>query len=151
MSSMNHVILLGGLTRDPELRHTGAGGAICKFSLAVTEEYKDKNGREQKSTLYIDVDAWGRLGETVAQYVRKGSAVLVQGRLQFEQWEAKEGGKRSKISLRAYDVQFLDRTGSRVTSSCDGYQIAEPERAHKKRENGGVVDDGLDDDEVVPF
>ncbi len=111
MSSMNHTILLGGLTRDPELRNTGAGGAICKFSLAVTEEYKDKNGKEQKSTLYIDVDAWGRLGEAVAKYCRKGSAVLVQGRLQLDQWTAKDGAKRSKISLRATDVQFLDKAG----------------------------------------
>lgn len=117
MSSMNHTILLGGLTRDPELRHAGAGGAICKFSLAVTEEYKDKNGKEQKSTLYIDIDAWGRLGEAVAKYVRKGSAVLVQGRLQLEQWTAKDGAKRSKISLRATDVQFLDKGGDNKSTS----------------------------------
>ena len=120
MASMNHTILLGGLTRDPELRHAGAGGAIGKFSLAVTEEYKDKNGKEQKSTLYIDVDAWGRLGEAVAKYCRKGSAVLAQGRLQLEQWTAKDGAKRSKISLRATDVQFLDKAGeSKSTNRVD--------------------------------
>ena len=146
MSSMNHTILLGGLTRDPELRHTGAGGAICKFSLAVTEEYKDKNGKEQKSTLYIDVDAWGRLGEAVAKYVRKGSAVLVQGRLQLEQWEAKDGGKRSKISLRATDVQFLDRAGeNKSTNRTDFDDSPAPIKSREE------VPDAAEDDDEPPF
>lgn len=142
MSSLNHTILLGGLTRDPELRHTGAGGAVCKFSLAVTEEYKDKNGKPQKSTLYIDVDAWGRVGEAVAKYLRKGSAVLVQGRLQLEQWDAKDGTKRSKISLRATDVQFLDKAGE--STSTNRVDFDDQPLTGKSKEP--LPDDDIDDE-----
>jgi single-strand DNA-binding protein len=141
MPSMNHTILLGGLTQDPELRQTAGGTAICKFGLAVTEEYKDKSGQMQKSTLYIDVDAWGRLGELVAQYLRKGSAAVVEGRLQLDQWTAKDGSKRSKISLRAQDVQFLDRIS--------GAAGAAPA---SKGDHGGPPTGGEDeDDDIVPF
>ena len=109
MSSLNHVILMGGLTRDPELRRTAGGTAITKLSLAVSEQYKNKAGENVETTCYVDIDAWGRLGENCAQYLAKGSPVLVQGKLQFEQWEAKDGSKRSKLSVRATDVQFLGK------------------------------------------
>ena len=117
MPSLNNVILMGGLTRDPELRRTGGGTAITKLSLAVSEQYKNKAGENVETTCYVDIDAWGRLGENCAQYLAKGSPILVQGKLQFEQWEAKDGAKRSKLSVRAADVQFLGKAPAAEAAS----------------------------------
>ncbi|HMO50117.1 MAG TPA: single-stranded DNA-binding protein [Kiritimatiellia bacterium] len=155
MSSMNHVIVLGGLTRDPELRHTGGGQAICKFSLALTDVYKDKSGKEVKSTCYVDIDAWGKLGETIAKHLRKGSQALVQGRLQMEQWDAKDGTKRTKLSLRAFDVQFMGRPSGVIQEKEfeDGYESPSPMGSssgpQKPRVHTGGKND--EDDEIVPF
>jgi single-strand DNA-binding protein len=146
MSSMNNVILMGGLTRDPDLRQTASGVAITKFSLAVTDSYKDKSGERKETTCYIDIDAWGRLGENCAQYLRKGSQAMVQGRLQLDQWEAKDGTKRSKLSVRATDVQFL--------SKATGGESA-PNRSTESSATSttGTSDDPWDEDgeEVPPF
>ncbi len=108
--SVNQVILMGNLTRDPELRQTPSGQSVCSFSLALNRAYKDQSGDWQEATDYIDVVAWGPLGERVSQYVTKGRRVLVQGRLQSRSWE-QEGQKRSKVEVQANDVTFLDGRG----------------------------------------
>jgi single-strand DNA-binding protein len=106
--SMNQVTLMGNLTRDPELRQTPSGQNVCSFSLALNRSYKDQSGEWQEATDYIDVVAWGPLGERVSQFLHKGSRTLVQGRLQSRSWE-QEGVKRSKVEVLASDVTFLDR------------------------------------------
>ena len=108
--SVNQVILMGNLTRDPEVRQTPSGQSVCSFSLALNRAYKDQSGDWQEATDFIDVVAWGPLGERVAQYVTKGRRVLVQGRLQSRAWE-QEGQKRSKVEVLANDVTFLDGRG----------------------------------------
>ena len=105
--SVNQVILMGNLTRDPELRQTPSGQSVCSFSLALNRAYKDQKGDWQEATDYIDIVAWGPLGERVNQYVTKGRRVLVQGRLQSRSWE-QDGQKRSKVEVLANDVTFLD-------------------------------------------
>ncbi len=105
--SLNQVTLMGNLTRDPELRATPSGQNVCSFSLALNRSYKDQSGEWQEATDYIDVTAWGPLGERVAQYLQKGRRCLVQGRLQSRSWE-QEGQKRSKVEVLASDVTFLD-------------------------------------------
>lgn len=105
--SLNQVTLMGNLTRDPELRNTPSGQSVCSFSLALNRSYKDQSGEWQEATDYIDVVAWGPLGERVAQYLHKGRRCLVQGRLQSRSWE-QEGQKRSKVEVLASDVTFLD-------------------------------------------
>lgn len=105
--SVNQVILMGNLTRDPELRQTPSGQSVCSFSLALNRAYKDQKGDWQEATDYIDIVAWGPLGERVSQYVTKGRRVLVQGRLQSRSWE-QDGQKRSKVEVLANDVTFLD-------------------------------------------
>lgn len=105
--SLNQVTLMGNLTRDPELRQTPNGQNVCSFSLALNRSYKDAGGEWQEATDYIDVTAWGPLGERVAQYLAKGRRCLVQGRLQSRSWE-QEGQKRSKVEVLASDVTFLD-------------------------------------------
>src|SRR5579885_3466883 len=108
--SFNQVILMGNLTRDPELRQTPNGQSVCGFSLALNRSYKGSNGEWQEATDYIDIVAWGPLGERVAQYVTKGRPVLVNGRLQSRSWE-QDGQKRSKVEVVAQDVTFLGSRG----------------------------------------
>lgn len=105
--SLNQVTLMGNLTRDPELRQTPTGQQVCSFSLALNRSYKAADGEWQEATDYIDVVAWGPLGERVAQYLAKGRRCLVQGRLQSRSWE-QEGQKRNKVEVLASDVTFLD-------------------------------------------
>lgn len=109
--SVNQVILMGNLTRDPEVRTTPSGQSVCSFSLALNRAYKGSNGEWQEATDYIDIVAWGPLGERVAQYLGKGRRALVQGRLQSRSWE-QDGQKRSKVEVVANDVTFVDGRGS---------------------------------------
>jgi single-strand DNA-binding protein len=108
--SFNQVILMGNLTRDPELRQTPNGQNVCSFSLALNRSYKGADGNWQEATDYIDVVAWGPLGERVAQYLSKGRPCLVNGRLQSRSWE-QDGQKRSKVEVNAQDVTFLGGPG----------------------------------------
>ena len=108
--SFNQVILMGNLTRDPELRAIPSGQQVCSFSLALNRSYKGADGNWQEATDYIDVVAWGPLGERVAQYLSKGRPCLVNGRLQSRSWE-QEGQKRSKVEVVAQDVTFLGGPG----------------------------------------
>lgn len=108
--SFNQVILMGNLTRDPELRAIPSGQQVCSFSLALNRSYKGSDGNWQEATDYIDVVAWGPLGERVAQYLSKGRPCLVNGRLQSRSWE-QDGQKRSKVEVVAQDVTFLGGAG----------------------------------------
>lgn len=108
--SVNQVILMGNLTRDPELRQTPSGQSVVSFSLALNRAYKDQSGDWQEATDFIDVVAWGPLAERVSQYMTKGRRALVQGRLQSRSWE-QDGQKRSKVEVLANDVTFLDGRG----------------------------------------
>jgi single-strand DNA-binding protein len=108
--SVNQVTLMGNLTRDPELRQTPTGQSVCSFSLALNRAYKDQAGEWVEATDFVDIVAWGPLGERVAQYLNKGRRALVQGRLQSRSWE-QDGQKRSKLEVLAQDVTFLDGRG----------------------------------------
>jgi single-strand DNA-binding protein len=108
--SFNQVILMGNLTRDPELRQIPSGQSVCTFSLALNRSFKGADGNWQEATDYIDVVAWGPLGERVSQYLTKGRPVLVNGRLQSRAWE-QDGQKRSKVEVNAQDVTFLGGRG----------------------------------------
>ena len=157
--SFNQVILMGNLTRDPELRQTPNGQNVCSFSLALNRSYKGADGNWQEATDYIDVVAWGPLGERVAQYLSKGRPCLVNGRLQSRSWE-QEGQKRSKVEVNAQDVTFLGGAGDGGGSNSGGYQggansggsASKP--APSKKQNDVVIEDigdepiNLDD---IPF
>lgn len=114
--SFNQVILLGNLTRDPELRTTPNGQNVCSFSLALNRSYKGSDGNWQEATDYIDIVAWGALGERVAQYLSKGRKALVNGRIQSRSWE-QDGQKRSKVEVVASDVTFVDGPSGNQTGS----------------------------------
>tara|TARA_Y100000310_G_scaffold25216_1_gene24148 strand:- start:72 stop:503 length:432 start_codon:yes stop_codon:yes gene_type:complete len=109
---MNKVILIGNLTRDPELKTLESGGAVCNMRMAVNEQWKDRDGNAKERTIFLDLTAWGRQAETCAEYLRKGAPIAVDGRLNLEMWE-QDGENRSKLSVTAHSVQFLSgaRTG----------------------------------------
>ena len=108
MASFNKVILVGNLTRDPELRYTPKGTAIAKFGLAVNRVWTSESGEKKEEVTFIDVDVFGRTAENVAQYMRKGSPMLVEGRLRLDQWDDKQTGqKRSKLGVVGDIIQFL--------------------------------------------
>ena len=109
MGSMNRVFLMGNLTRDPQLRHTASGMAVSDLGLAINDNYRNKAGELVESTCFADVVVWGRQAETCEQYLSKGSPVMVEGRLQLDQWESENGEKRSRLRVRASRVQFLGR------------------------------------------
>lgn len=121
--SVNSVILMGNLTRDPELRQTPTGKSVTNFSLALNSAYKDAQGEWQEVTDFIDIVAWGPLGERVAQYMTKGRRCLVQGRLQSRNWE-QDGQKRTKVEVLAGDVTFLDG-GNRSDATSNNQQSVE--------------------------
>lgn len=109
MGSMNRVFLMGNLTRDPEVRQTPAGMAVSDIGLAVSDSYTNRAGEKVETTCFADVVVWGRQAENCGQYLRKGSPVLVEGRLQLDQWQTEAGEKRSRLRVCANRVQFLGR------------------------------------------
>ncbi len=120
---LNKAIVIGNLTRDPELRSLPSGIKVCSFSLATNRVWKDKNGAKQESADYHNVVVFGRQAETVAQYMKKGSSMLVEGRMQTRSWDDKEGNKKYRTEIVADRTQFGPRGGaapSGGSSSTDG-------------------------------
>lgn len=109
MPSLNKVILIGNLTRDPELRYTPKGTAIAKIGLAINRQWKDESGAKKEDVTFADVDAFGRQAETISQYLKKGRPILVEGRLKLDQWDDKQTNqKRSRLGVVLESFQFLD-------------------------------------------
>lgn len=106
MANFNKVILMGNLTRDVELRTTQGGTALAKFGMAINRKYT-VNGESKEETCFVDLTAWGKQAELLNQYVRKGSQLMVEGRLQYSTWESQEGGKRSKLDVVVENFQFV--------------------------------------------
>ncbi|MGH3137119.1 MAG: single-stranded DNA-binding protein [Gaiellaceae bacterium] len=106
-ASINRVVLVGNLTRDPELRHTPSGTAVCSLRLAVNTRRKDESGEWADKPNYFDITVWGQQGENCAQYLAKGRPVAVDGRLEWREWEAQDGAKRQAVEVVAESVQFL--------------------------------------------
>ncbi|WP_456458015.1 single-stranded DNA-binding protein [Nitratifractor sp.] len=123
----NRVILVGNLTRDVEIRYTPSGSAIGKVGIATNRRFKTANGEQRDETMFIDLTFFGRTAEIANQYLRKGSKVLVEGRLVLEQWTAQDGTKRSKHSITVDNLQMLDRPGE--TGGAGGGYGA-PERSY---------------------
>jgi single-strand DNA-binding protein len=138
LASVNKVMLSGRLTRDPELRYTPNGTAVSSFSLALSRGYKGQDGQWKQVVDYINVVAWGKLGVLSSEYLKKGSAAFVEGRLHSRSWQTDDGQKRSAVEVRAERVQFLDRIAKQEV----------PEEEFVEAEEGGT---GSDADEDVPF
>ena len=115
----NKVVLMGNLTRDPELRNTPSGQSVASFSLAVNRSWKNAQGETQEAVDYIDCNAWGKAGEIITQYMQKGGAILVSGRLQQRSWE-QDGQKRSKVEVVVEDFNFVGGGSGAGGGSYDG-------------------------------
>jgi single-strand DNA-binding protein len=106
-ANLNRVVLVGNLTRDPELRNTPSGTAVCSLRIAVNTRRKDSTGQWTEKPNYFDITVWGNQGENCAQYLSKGRPVGVDGRLEWREWEAQDGSKRQAVEVIADTVQFL--------------------------------------------
>ena len=154
--SFNQVILMGNLTRDPELRTTPNGTNVCSFSLALNRSYKGADGEWTEATDFIDIVAWGNLGERVAQYLTKGRPALVNGRLQSRSWE-QDGQKRSKVEVVAQDVTFLGGPGGAPASNdgADEPAATKPAKKTSKKDDEEVVIEDIGDEPInlddIPF
>jgi len=112
MASYNRCVFIGNLTRDPELSYLPNQTAVCELGLAVNDRWKNRDGEAQERVCFIDCRAFGKRAETLARYVKKGQPILLEGKLQFDQWEDREGQKRSKHRLMIDGFQFLGQAPS---------------------------------------
>jgi single-strand DNA-binding protein len=115
--SVNKVILVGRLGRDPETRYTGGGQAVANFSVATDETYKDRNGERQKRTEWHKIVVWGKQAEIAQQYLKKGSLIFIEGRIQSREWQDKEGQKRTSFEIVATNFRML---GGRAEAAAVG-------------------------------
>ncbi len=157
MASYNKVILMGNLTRDPEMKYLPSGTAIANFGIAMNERYTDRQTGEQKENVcFVDVEAWDRQAEIVNEYFSKGSPIFLEGSLRFDSWETPEGEKRSKLKVRLLRFQFIGgrQDGDEVGS---GYTQATPpdstpmegQSDQVSNASAGGSDTSTDDD--IPF
>lgn len=107
MANLNKVMLIGRLTRDPELRYTPSGVAVCDLSLAVSRNYKTQSGERKEDVCFVDITIWRKQAETCVEYLKKGSEIYAEGILVLDKWESQDGQKRSKLRVQAQIIQFL--------------------------------------------
>ena len=164
MPSFNKVILIGNLTRDPELRYTQTGVAIAKISLAINRSWRAESGEMREEVTFVEVEAFRKQAETIAQYVKKGRPLMVEGRLKLDQWDDKQTGqKRSRLGVVLDSFQFLDSGGGRQqddSGSSSGYSQPSTRRSsppapqqtsHSQPSSEPESDMAPQDDDDVPF
>ncbi len=151
MSSFNKVILMGNLTRDPDLRVTASGLSICKLSLATNRVFQTKDGEKREEVTYVDIDAFGRQAETISKYMAKGRSILVEGRLRLDSWETPQGDKRSKLGVVLENFQFTGGRGDAGSSggSDESSRVERDSPPPRSSAPKAPVDDIEEDD--VPF
>jgi len=133
MASFNKVFLMGRLTRDPELRYTAEGTAVADMNLAVSQKFTSKSGEQKENVVFTKVTVWRKQAEACGEYLFKGSEIFVEGRLQLDTWETKDGQRRSRLSVIAQRVQFLGKPkGARTDSSAE----------NRQETPGDIIDEG---------
>lgn len=152
MASYNKVILMGNLTRDPEMRVTPSELAIAKIGLAVNRQYRTRDGEKREEVTFVDVDAFGKDAELISRYLKKGDPLMLEGRLNLNQWEDKDGNKQSKLRVVLERFQFIG--GARSDSDSGGYDApparqTAPSADSRSDRRSAPADDVLEDD--VPF
>jgi single-strand DNA-binding protein len=150
MANFNKVILVGNLTRDPELRVTPQGLSICKLALAVNRNYKTQGGEDQEETTYVDVDAFGKPAEIISKYMGKGRPILVEGRLKTDSWTSQAGEKRSKLKVVLENFQFMGGRGEEGSDTGRSQYNSGPARDTAAPSQAGDYE-SKDIDEDIPF
>jgi single-strand DNA-binding protein len=156
--SVNKVILVGRLGRDPETRYTAGGQAVANFSLATDESYKDRNGERQKRTEWHKIVVWGKQAEIAQQYLKKGSLVFIEGRIQSREWQDKEGQKRTSFEIVANNFRMLGGKGDSAAAGAAAGAGAGASRSDDLDHSAAPADDALAGgstpdigDEDIPF
>jgi single-strand DNA-binding protein len=145
MPSFNKVIIMGNLTRDPELRVTPKGTSVCQLGMAINSSYKDKDGNLKEEVTFVDVDSFGKQAEVIAKYCKKGRPLLIEGRLKLDTWEDKDGGKRSKLKVILDSFTFVGgREESREETSA-------PQAAPFREKTPAAARAEVIDEKDVPF
>lgn len=139
--SFNKITIVGNLGRDPELRYTPQGTAVCNFTMATNERRRDKNGEQQDMTTWFRVTLWGKQAETANKFLTKGSQVYIEGRLRVDEWEDRDGKSRYTLDVTATDMQFIG-------SARDGEMAASAPGGHSEDMGGPMPEPGDDD---IPF
>ena len=147
MANFNKVLLIGNLTRDPEVRTTPTGMKIAKFGLAVNRRYRTRDDEQREETTFVDIDAFGNQAEIIERYCQKGSPLFVEGRLRLDQWESNTGEKRSKLSVVLENFQFLGGGQGQSEESSGSYSAGAGQSTESKQT---AQDDSLHEDDV-PF
>jgi single-strand DNA-binding protein len=161
MANLNKVMLIGNLTRDPELRHTPSGKTVSEIGLAINRTWTNDQGQKQEDTTFVDVTLWGRQAEVVQQYVTKGSPIYIEGRLQLDSWDDKETGKkRSKLRIIAENFQFLSgKPGATGGGNSGGYSerpqqassAPQQQRSGPPQGASAAPADDFQEDDDIPF
>jgi single-strand DNA-binding protein len=147
--SVNKVILVGRLGRDPESRFTASGQAVCNFSLATDRSYKDRNGQTQKQAEWHKIVAWGKLAEICQKYLKKGSQIFIEGRIQSRQWDDKDGNKRTSFEIVAGEMRMLGSRADAGAAAHAGEEAEAPAAAAPPAEDAGGGPEVGDED--IPF
>lgn len=153
-ASLNKVMLIGNLTRDPELRYIPSGQGVASFSLAVNRAYTSQTGEKKEEVNFIRIVAWGRQAEICNEYLKKGSPVFIEGRLQARSWEAQDGSKRSTVEVVAQNIQFLSRQSrgtAEIPSQDTGEDAIFEEPAEGTGKSVNVSKKELQPDDDIPF
>lgn len=159
MRGFSKAIVAGNVTRDPEMRSTAGGSQVCSFAIAVNRTFRDSSGNQQDQVSYIDCVAWGKSAEIISQYVKKGSALLVSGRLEQRSWEDKNSGqRRSRTEIIIEDFSFINGNGNGNGGSGNyggGAKNSSKDTAGETDFGGDVAPDDVPDDQInldeIPF
>jgi single-strand DNA-binding protein len=153
MASFNKVILLGNLTRDPEVRYTPKGSAVCDLGIAINRQYTLDSGEKREEVTYVDVVLWSRLAEIAGEYLKKGRPVFIEGRLQLDTWDDKQSGqKRSKLRVIGETMQLLGGrppgVGGGAAEAGEGARESRPSKSAQPPKAGAAAEP---DDDEIPF
>lgn len=162
MFSLNRAQLVGNLTRDPEMRYTPNGQAVCSFSVATNRRWRDKDGNQQDQTEFHNIVAWGKLAEIANQYLKKGNKVYIEGRLQTRSWEGQDGSKKNRTEIVTENMIFLSPKGASTSEDALPEESTsekvdnKPAESDNKKEKPAAKDEKTDDlDEInldeIPF
>ncbi len=155
MASLNKVLLIGNLTRDPDVRMMSNGRPVCNFGLALNRSYKDSEGNRKEEVTFVDVECYGPRAEAVGKFFTKGRAIFVEGRLKLDQWESKEGEKRSVIRVVLDNFEFVDskqdNTPSQQYTSQPTSSNIQSDSSSISKSSDSAEQTSSDLDEDVPF
>ncbi|MEP6709842.1 MAG: single-stranded DNA-binding protein [Verrucomicrobiota bacterium] len=152
MANFNKVMLMGNLTRDPEVRYTPKGTAVAEIRLAVNRIYSGENNEKREETTFVDVTLWGRTAEVAGEYLKKGRPVFIEGRLQLDSWEDKQSGqKRSKLHVVAEGMQLIGSRGGSGSSEGDEAASSSPSSGSRSTPPPKNAPPAAPDDDEIPF